>query len=250
MSKPLPDITVVILTYNRYDELRQVMASLREHLLYPAERVRWLIADDASPGDYVARLKLLKDFKGVEWLVNERNAGWGATVNRALDQVRTDYLFFQEDDYVLTRPLDLRVGVALLDAKPNLGYLHYYGTAGEAVVLHQFEAEIGALLPDFRHGMTLPGKLAYLQLDGHSPSHYIYSNRPHLVSRSFHDYYGRYREGAKLGATEESFAVHVKVTMQADPANAPGIAVLPEFLVPAFDHIGKSYQHTEADHAR
>lgn len=246
----LPDITVVILTYNRYDEIKQTMAALRKHLVYPGSRLHWLIADDASPGDYVARLKRLNDFKGVAWLVNETNAGWGATVNRALNSVNTPLVFFTEDDYVLTEPLDLCIGAALLMSKPHLGYLHYYGTAGQHVVLHQFEADVAAYLPGFQDALSLPGKLTYLQLDGNSPSPYIYSNRPHLVSQAFHDYYGLYDEGRRLGETEEAYAVRVKGAMQADPTNAPGIAVLPAYITPKFNHIGRSYQHTEADRAR
>lgn len=248
----LPLVTIGVITYNRPEEIKATVAALAEHLIYPRERLRWVIADDSSPGDYLKKLSRLKLFKDLDvgFISTAANSGWGANANNLLDELNTPYLFMVEDDYVLTQPIDLRVGVALLENKPHLGYLHYYGTAGEPVILHQFEAEIGAELPEYRDGMSWPGKLTYLQLDGHSPSPYLYSNRPHLVHRRFHDYYGRYDEGRKLGDTEEAFAVRVKGTMQADPDHAPGIAVLPAQIVPVFDHIGRSYQHTEVDHAR
>lgn len=248
----LPLVTIGVITFNRFDEIKRTVAALAQHLTYPADRLRWIVADDSSPGDYVAKLNRLKLFRelGVTVITTGTNSGWGRNANHLLDALETDYLLMAEDDYVLTEPLDLRAGVALLEAKPHIGYLHYYGTAGEHVVLHQFEAQIGDLLPDFRDGMSLPGTLTYLQLDGYSPSPYLYSNRPHLVHRRFHDYYGRYDEGRKLGATEEAFAIRVKSAMQADPDGAPGIAVLPGNIVPVFDHIGTSWQHTEADHAR
>lgn len=246
MSLDLPDITVVILTYEREAELKLTLAALREHLQYPAAKLDILIADDASPGG-VARYKRLADFKGVKWLVNEANLGWGATVNRALRAATTDLVFFLEDDYVLKRDLDLRIGAALLTVAPHLGLLRYYGVAGEQMVLHVFEAEIGALLPDFRDGMSWPGHLTYLQLDGGSPSPYLYSNRPHLRARAFTAFYGEYDEGRKLGATEEAYAVRVKTRMREQPDRAPGIVVLPENIVPVFDHIGQSYQLGDED---
>ena len=168
-------------------------------------------------------------------------------MNRALQRVETEYVYFQEDDYVLMRDLDLRLGVALLEAKAHLGLVRYDGMAGERAVLHVFEAEISAALADYREGMALPGRVTYLQLDGGSPTPYLYSNRPHLKRRSFHAFYGLYDEGRKLGATEEAFAVRVKTMMRERPADAPGIAVLPDFIASQFDHIGRSYQHTEAD---
>ena len=245
----LPLVTIGVITYNRPDEIKATVAALAEHVVNSADRLRWLIADDSSPDDYAKKLSRLKLFKelGVTVISTGANSGWGANANNLLDELNTPYLFMIEDDYVLKRPLDLRVGVALLETKTHLGLLRYRGTAGEHHVFHQFEADVSSVLPDFREGMGLPGRLTYLQFDGHSPSAYIYSNGPHLKRRSFHAFYGRYDEGRKLGATEEAFAVRVKGKMQAEPGIAPGVAILPEWVPMQFDHIGQSWQLTEAD---
>jgi glycosyltransferase involved in cell wall biosynthesis len=249
MPFEFPLVDIIVITYNRYEEIQRTVQALTDLLTYP--NLRWLIADDGTPGKYVDRLKRLRLFKDkdAEFIPADQNVGWGANVNRALAYSTAPFQFQIEDDYVLTQPLDLRVGVALLIEKPHLGLLRYGGTAGEHMILHQFEAEISASLPGWREHMGLPGKLTYLQLDGHCPTAYLYSHRPHLKHRRFHAFYGLYDEGRKLGDTEEAYAVRVKSMMQADPTHAPGIVVLPEWIPQTFDHIGKSYQHGEFDRA-
>ena len=244
-----PELTIVLCTYNRYDEIRLTVQALIERLIYPQDKVRLLIADDHSPDSYTTRLRRLKDFRywDTAFAVTEENGGWGVNVNNALRHVATDYVFFIEDDYVLTQSLDLRLGVALLAEKHHLGMVRYRGTAGDHIVFHQFECDIRKYIPDFRESMGLPGKLCYLHLDGGSPSLYMYSHGAHLKHRRFHDFYGMYPEGKKLGETEEGFAHIVKGKMRDDPANAPGLVILPEWIPIHFDHIGQSYQHTEFD---
>lgn len=241
-------VTIGVITYDRPDELARTVEALADLVTYP--HLRWVIADDSSPNGYVAKLKRLKLFKDLkaEFISTDHNSGWGANANHLLAHVDTDFLFQIEDDYILTRLLDLRVGVALLAEKRHLGMVRYRGTAGDPhVVFHQFEADIAEEVPNFREGMGNPGKLTYLQFDGNSPTAYLYSHGAHLKHRRFHAFYGLYDEGKKLGATEEAYAIRVKAMMQADPANAPGIVILPEFVPMAFDHIGISYQHGERD---
>lgn len=252
LTKPLPDVTVVILTYNRPDELYTTMQALRANLYYPKELLHFVIADDSSEAGLYDDLKADPLFEGVKWAVNDTNVGWGATVNRVLGGVESanGLVYFQEDDYVLTKPLDLRVGAALLTEKPHVGMLRYRGTAGDTPVFHQFEADIAAYMEkDWREspGSLVGGKLTYLQFDGGSPTAYLYSNGPHLRRASFTAFYGTYSEGRKLGDTEEEYAIRVKGRMQQRPNDAPGIAILPEWIALWFDHIGQSYQLTEAD---
>lgn len=247
----LPDVTLVVCTYNRLNEIQRTLQALRDWLIYPDDQVRLLIADDHSPNNYINKLKrtkVIKEWPGVvDFSVTEQNSGWGVNVNTALSHVVTDYVFFIEDDYTLQRTLDLRLGVALLLEKPHVGLVRYRGTAGDVPVFHQFEADVTAHIPEFREYMGLPGKLTYLQFNGGSPTAYIYSHGAHLKHRRFHEYYGLYDEGRKLGETEEAMAVRVKSMMQADPTHAPGIVIFPEFIPMHFDHIGQTYQHTEAD---
>lgn len=249
MSYPFPPLTVSLITYDRIHELERTLTALADNLTYAGE-LRWLISDDSTGGDYLKAIKALPVVKAHKMKVisTQQRSGWGANANWLNAHIDTDYQFFVEDDYVLSKPLDLTVGVALMETKPHLGYLRYRGTAGDTPVFHQFEARIGDKIPGYREGVPMvAGRLTYLQFDGNSPTLYIYSHGAQLKHKRFHDYYGAYPVGLKLGETEEHFAHIVKAKMQADPDNAPACVILPEWIPMFFDHIGKSRQLTELD---
>lgn len=243
----LPEIAILIITYNRPDELRQTIQGLQDHLIYPDDKLHIIVSDDSSPGNYLSPLKRTKSYKtwgknGVDFRTTEERSGWGKHVNGALlyiysEYPSVDYVFQIEDDYVLQRDLDLSIGAKLMENRTNIGMLRYRGTAGDHYIYHQFETD--------EH-------TTYLQIDNASHSLYIYSNGPHLKRlRShdhhpdFHQHYGWYREGAKLGETEEGFAHRVKDGMKV--GHAPAIAILPEWVNMHFAHIGASWQNSEDD---
>lgn len=243
-----PPITIVIITYDRYDEIQRTVAALVEHVHYSG-KLHILIADDATPGAYVARLKRLKLFKdnGVDFIPASENRGWGGNVNRALKAVQTEYVLMAEDDYVLTQPLDLDPMITLMEAKPRIGLVRLRGTAGTRLVYHQFEHDVSAACPQYQEGVGVTGKMTYFLIDGGSPDLWIYSNGPHLKRRLFHAYHGEYPEGLKLGATEETYAHRVKDGMQTKPDEAPWIAIMPDWIPMRWEHIGTSYQRGPLD---
>lgn len=240
-----PDVTVGVITYNRPGEIVRTIDALEEKINYSG-KLRWLIADDSSPNsDYVPFLK--RTFKRLKpkIITTEQNGGWGVNANNLLAHAETNYLFQLEDDKELHAPLDLNIGIALLESHQDVGLVRYKGTAGDHVVLHQFEADISRWLPDFRHGRGLLGHLTYLQLDSGSPSVWLYSNGMHLKHRRFHAFYGDYPVGLKLGATEEKFAHIVKEGMK--QPGAPAITILPEWVADQTEDFGQSWKGTEAD---
>ena len=252
----LPEIALLIITFNRAEELRKTIDALQEHLQYPDDKLHVVISDDSSPSNYLSPLKRTKSLKtwgvnGVNFRTTDERSGWGKHVNGALDYIKAtypsvDYVFQIEDDYVLTQDLNLRLGVALLETRPNIGMLRYRGTAGMHYIYHQFESNISA------YNLS-EDNLTYLQLDNASHSLYVYSNGPHLKRiRShqdnhpdFHQHYGKYPEGRVLGHTEESFANMVKDGMKL--GNAPAIAILPDWINMRFSHIGATWQGSEDD---
>lgn len=259
-----PKIAVLIVTFNRIATLQRTLEALKERLSYPLDKLHIVISDDSTGGKYLSQIKRLKVLKewgaaSIDVISTPERSGWGKHVNWAHGWIHknlpeTPYLFFCEDDYVLTETMDLRVGVALLQQRPNIGMLRYRGTAGTHVVLHQFEADISDYLPDYDESAgQVPGKLTYLQLDSGSPTLYLYSHGAHLKRfqseeidfPTFHEFYGNYPEGLALGLTEESTAHIVKNRMKEH--GAPAIAILPAFIKMVWQHIGASYQHTEHD---
>jgi len=242
-----PQITILVCTYDRLQVIERVLCALWKHLNYPREKLTWVIADDSSPNDYVEKVSGLKicELMQPRFSVTPQNVGFGANVNQGLREVETEYCFFIEDDKYLEHDLDLRVGVALLETRKNIGMVRYRATAGEHMIFHQFESDISDYLPDYQDGVGLPGKATYFQIDGGSPALYLYSHGPHLKRRSFHEFYGLYPEGFKLGATEEKMAHQVKDLMMSP--GAPALAVLPEWCKMWWTDIGQTYQHTELD---
>ena len=239
-----PRVDIVIITYDRVDELTRTMEALHKRLDYPKNKLRYLLADDATPGDYHSKLakSYIFNFINFEFVPDKGiNGGWGMNANRALRYSDAPYVLQIEDDQVLTKNLDLCAAIACMEVKPEIVMMRFGGTAGTHCVLHQMEADISGRIPEYREGMGLFGKMTYFLLDSGSPTLWIYSNRPHLKRATFHPFYGYYPEGLKLGATEESFCHTVLDKMRGDPY-APVITTLPEWVAQHFDHIGKSYQ--------
>lgn len=246
--KDLPPVTVLIITYNRRAELNQTLKALYNYLYYDGV-IRYLIADDCTGGVYKeAVLYDIQQFNHVqdkvEFISTPVNSGWGGNFNHAYSHVTDDFVLLIEDDYLCTHPIDISPFVALMLAHTGIGLVRLDGIAGHKAVCHVAESDIHDYLPHYRQGVSLPGKLNYFLLDNSSRETWLYSNRPHLKHRRFHDFYGLYPEGLKLGHTEESYAHHVKDMMLLE--NAPAIAV-PLDATSYFDHIGKSYQWTEHD---
>jgi glycosyltransferase involved in cell wall biosynthesis len=248
-----PEIAILIITYNRPDEIRAVIAALQENIDYPKDKLKWIVSDDSSGGRYLSDLKRSKSHNEIEFISTPQRGGWGRNVNFGLNHIgvhtNAKYVFQIEDDYLLKHPIDLKAGVALLETHVHIGMLRYRGTSGDRLVLHQFTGDIRSLYPDYTESEGAnSGWLCYQLIDGASPTAYIYSNGPHLKRirhGGFHEFYGNYPEGLKLGDTEIKFCMKVKEQM--DIPNAPCIAQLPEFTVMRFDHIGETWKDSEHD---
>lgn len=239
-----PMIAVVIVTFYRPEEIRRTIQALDKHVAYPKDRLLWHMADDQSSeweGDPVEKYPpetylsdIQRDFseKRFTFTVTER-LGWGANVNKAQLYCleKAEYIFLCEDDYVARKEVDLRTGIAILEKEEEIGLIRYDGIAGHALNLELREAK-----------GTRYGTVPRVRIMKASPFLNVYSNRPHLKHRRFHDAYGDYPEGIPLGMTETRFAQTVKRAK-----GPPHVAVLINGIERGFDHIGKSRQHTEMD---
>lgn len=252
MTQELPHLAIGIITYKRYAMLKDTIDALIEHAAYPADKLHIVVSDDSTGGNKLSNLRRITRYKqwgtGIQCISTPQRSGWGANANHLLNYIYHEtpakYVFQIEDDYQIDRTLRLDVGAALLHSRPHIGMLRYRGTAGTRLLYHQFEADLQPYdLPVDAEEQT--GLVSYLQIDQASQSVYIYSNGPHLKSLAFHEHYGQYPTGRKLGETEESYAHQVKDRMRLP--NAPGIAILPEWVQMRFAHVGESFQLTEED---
>jgi len=245
-----PVVTIQVITYDRFSTLLKTLTALHRRIQYPADKLRFLVCDDHTPyPDFVDRLQGTKIWQKLPhaevWRWTERG-GWGRNVNLGMTKVDSPYIFFTEDDYIPKVDIDLYRAVAVMEQTPSMGMLRFRGTGAHVLIYHGMEADIRGWLPDYREGWGyVSGKASYLLIDGGSPGFYVYSNGPHLKRQSFHQFYGDYPEGRKLGETEESYAHMVRDRM-GEP-DAPTIGILPDYLIMRFDHIGQSYQLGEHD---
>lgn len=237
MTPPLVD--VVIVHYERPHELAETMQSLRKNLRYP--NLRWVVADDHSSQEALefVRNQVQPD---ILFCTKERS-GLGLNTNNALRTLESDFIFLTMDDRVLEREIDLRPGVDVLARFPQFGMVRYSGMEGHVTVSqsHELAAGSDSIFPDAPRFYTVY-EISKKRASILGPfSLYVYSGEPHLKHRRFHEVYGLYKEGYKVGPTEEDFA-HRFLAME-----GPNIVYFPEFLVCPFKHIGHSWQHTEHD---
>lgn len=238
-----PQVSVLIVTYDRPKEIRQTIYALLKHLKYPREKLLWHLADDNSPEQYLDDIK--REFKYLHFTatVTDRK-GWGANVNKAqlFCQDKSDFIFLIEDDYVAQRQIDLEQGVALL-ASEHDRHKPEEATARKPIGLVRYDGiQAHWLNLELREAQTGIGAVHYMHILHNSPFLNVYSNRPHLKHRRFHDNYGNYEEGLNLGETESGFAHRVKHSK-----DRVWITVLQSGIQKSFEHIGHSRQHTELD---
>ena len=204
-----PSVSVLIPTYNRPWILRETISLLQKNLKYSGQITYYIGID----GD----LSIGKMFAGHSDIVSipGPNNGLGANINRLINSTKDDYLFQMDDDHHLLDELDLDPHIRQLEFDSNAGWIRLMGVA-----YHDYIAK-------------LKGDYWYIYWE--SPELYITSNRPHLKHRRFHDYYGLYPEGVKLGESEVGFCEQCKT-------KAGSIKVLVPVNEIKWNHVGDSWQ--------
>jgi glycosyltransferase involved in cell wall biosynthesis len=239
----LPIVSILIVTYDRPEEIRRTIRALKEHVKYPADKLRYHLADDSSPGTYIYDIQ--QDFKELKITATvTHRKGFGANVNKGLIYCwnTSDFVLFNEDDRPPNKPYDIEKAVALLSStrdcgrpegaqkREEIGMVRLGGIASHWMTLQSRETE------------TFMGKLNYLHILKRSPFLNCYSNQPFIAHRRFFDYYGLYPENISLAETETAYAMRFK-----HKKGGPWICILTNGIDTAQDHIGISRQNTEFD---
>lgn len=229
-----PLVDVLVVTFNRPKEIVETWRSLKENLNYP--NLRWVLADDHSPNDVFESMKA--ELQPDIIFRTRKRSGLGINTNNALRKLDSDFVFLTMDDCVLRRKIDFMPGVDVLTRYPEFGMVRYGGLAGHDLTCRLRELEA---MPYAVFNIPSPRYEVWELLKKEPHFLYVYSGRPHLKHRRFHEAYGFYIEGYKLGYTEEDFA-HRFLAME-----GPSIICFPEFMTNPFDHIGDSWQLGEHD---
>lgn len=228
-------IACLIPTYNRPDILPMTIKLLDENLGYPG-RIVYFVGNDGDIDVAPVLVETLSEDirERLQIICGPRrengSGGLGDNLNKLLRvtaNYHIDYLLQMDDDHWLIKPIDLVPHVIQL-MDDGAGWIRLMGIGS-----HHYTA-------------TLEGNYWYVHWDSEGPySLYIPSNRPHLKHRRFHDFYGYYPEGMKLGETEESFCHQCRRAWRTatENDNPPSVLVpLNNNSESAWMHVGVSWQ--------
>lgn len=186
----MENITVLVATYNRIDILATTLIELNVNLRYSGE-LRFLIADDSEDPAPVDELAARMPFSDRIRVVHSTGRqGLGANVNNGLRHCDTELVLQTQDDYVLLRELNLDPHADKLLSDAAAGWIRLRCIGG-----HRFRAKLDG---------------SYWRVDWNSEELYIVSDQPHLKKKSFHDAFGFYPEGLKVGETENEWCAKAK----------------------------------------
>lgn len=190
MAEP---ITIILLTYQRTDYAVKTIESACRYLTYPD--LRWYIADDGSDPEHVRRLERALDESGAHLIgTYSKRHSYGASANTGITAAsyQGNLMLFLEDDWELTRPVDLWAYASLLMEDESVGMVR----------MGYLNNGISGTLMGHR------GRL-YWQLDdtkGRMHSAYAFAGHPSLRHSRFHNMWGLYPEGLQPGETEIGMA--------------------------------------------
>jgi hypothetical protein len=212
MTHALPKITVALFTYSpAIDHARHryacgTLASLLLNLHYEGQ-LAWHIADDGSPAEHRQQLRQAVLHAGaVATSSDSERAGYGASYNAMTAVVHRDdaeMVLCVEDDWLLSRPLDLTPLARVLqlpDLDPVLdnGSENFTGMAIRCIRL----GYLGWTKP-LRGELVrpLPGQ-TFLMLDPATPEHHVFSAGPRLETVGFQRRLGLWLEHCYAGVAE------------------------------------------------
>jgi len=118
------DVTVVIISHDRWDLLKQTIDSFMTYNDYPIEN--FIIIEDSGK----IKMKNLIEFhiknlpiglvKHYLLIFNEKNIGLIESIDKAYSYITTPYVFHSEDDYLYYKSDFIQKSIAVLNINPNI----------------------------------------------------------------------------------------------------------------------------------
>lgn len=185
-AETLPLVSVLFLTYKRVHLLKKAVANFRAHTAYP--RLELVIADDGSAKSIQAEiLNLPADI----YALAPQNRGLGANFNQGLSRCTGKYILVIQDDWLCTGPPEyLREAVGVFENNPELGLINFAGADHPADLSQRL---IGSMEPCY---------VTPRALEGGPIEFFLYSDQPHLQSRTAVDSMGPYLESRDMEECE------------------------------------------------
>lgn len=188
-TNDFPLVSVVFVTYKRYDLLKRSVEYFRQNTDYP--NMELVITDDGSGAEIQARIRQLPvDI----FALMPDNRGLGANNNNGLRHCSGKYILMIQDDCICYGPADyLRNTIAVMEANPDVGIINYYGSAHS---IDESRALPGSGQPCYLFSKPF--------VDG-LKEHFFYTDQPHVMSRAAFEHIGYYIESSDLEKSEDDY---------------------------------------------
>lgn len=211
------DISVVILTYERFHTLERTFQSIRKFLDETDFTYEIIIADDNSSDACKRKILSLPADKHV---LSDVNRGLGANANQAQKISAGRYVIYLQDDWLcnLTKFIFEKV-ILIMEDNPSIGVINF------------MKQDIAPQKVNVLHGIDLRIFDNIVNLDG-KPSEYPYSDNPHIKSRSFISNVGPYIEDIDMRNVEKEFCLRVSSQEK---------YFIADISKSYFEHIGEEY---------
>lgn len=187
----IPNLRVVLLTYDRFEYANITLRSLLENITYSG-KIYVHIADDGTSEEYRNTLvQIAGGYKNVSGVssTNSERGGYGKNFNLAMQHVHCDpanIILPVEDDWRLERELYID------------DYLSVFESGNYGCIRLGYIGFTQDLLAKF---VTIGGKF-YLELDPDSPEPHVFAGHPRLESVAWERAVGPWSEGIQPGQTE------------------------------------------------
>lgn len=108
-------VSIIIVNYNGYKDTCELIASLQKHESHPYEII---IVDNNSPNKDGDLLKAT--FPDITVICSQKNLGFAGGNNLGITQAKGDFLFFLNNDTIISRPI-LKTLIEPLIKDPQIG---------------------------------------------------------------------------------------------------------------------------------
>ncbi|MBV8630521.1 MAG: glycosyltransferase family 2 protein [Silvibacterium sp.] len=205
-ASDLPLVSVLFVTYKRFDLLERAVHSFRRNTSYPKLEV--VIADDGSGPEIQDQIRKLP---ADVFALSPVNQGLGPNNNNGLKHCTGKYILMIQDDWGCFGPPDyLLNAVRVMEANPTVGTINFCG-APHPADLNQRLA--GSENP--------PCYLTPKPYDNPQKEEFLYSDQPHLISREAQDFIGPYIYHRHIENSENDYCARWKAQTRYSAAMFP-----------------------------
>jgi glycosyltransferase involved in cell wall biosynthesis len=217
-----PLVSVLFVTYKRFDMLKKTVESFRRNTDYP--RLELVIADDGSGPEIQEQIRTLS----VDvFALMPKNRGLGANNNNGIRHCSGKYILMVQDDWECRGPADyLRNAVSVFEDNPRLGFINFAGAPHPADPAQRLE------------GSTEPCYLTPRAYADGRIEYFLYSDQPHLQSRVALDAVGPYLEDRDMEKCEVDYNFRWKKQTEFLTAVFPG------YYMKVFSNEGETQQQS------